>query len=506
MQVENKPPLSVVQPPNSSPDSFLSKFHFTHFDRLVGLIVLLLLGLISAVLLLGDRVGVTLKRVGPLGTARSTSAVLIEFSEAMNRESVAARLRVFEVPPEQMNTAEPANALAEVTGTITWKGTALRFQPDHVLRPGSSYQVILEAGAASETGRLVLDEYRYGFIVRRPRVAYLAPSSRPPFNIWIADPADPSSARQITFSPSGIYDYSVSPDGSQIAFSERNTNTGTMDIKLLDLETGGIQQITDCTDAECARPVWRPDGQWIAYERIDLNSDLGGQVGVSPTRIWIVDLTAQPYANRPLFSDSQILGYGLRWSGDGSRVAVFDSGSMGILVYDFRDDSTVLIPSSYGNSGELSPDGTQLVYPKVVLAENQAFTNLELVDLAANEIRPLSFPPEAVDDDAAVWSPDGSFLVIARRYLDSRFTRGKQLYKLNPIDGSVETLLYDPLYQNGLFSLDPTGTQLVIQRFPDPAAMNDPNNPRLPEVWTLDMTSSTLVKVSADAFLSRWVP
>lgn len=506
MQVDNQPPLPVAQPLDSPPASFPTRFRLSRFDRIVGVILLVLVGLMGVTLLVGDRVGVTLKRVSPLGTARSTSAVLIEFSETMNRESAAARLRVFEVGPEQTDAAAPIDALAEVSGTITWKGATLRFQPDQALRPGSSYQVILEAGAASETGRLVLDEYRYRFTISRPRVAYLAPSSRPPFNIWIADPADPSTARQITFSPSGIYDYNVSPDGSQIAFSERNSNTGTMDIKLIDLETGGIQQITDCVDAECARPVWRPDGQWIAYERIDLNSDLGGQVGISPTRIWIVDLTAQPYANRPLFSDSQILGYGLRWSGDGSRVAVFDSSTMGILVYDFGDESTVLIPSNYGNSGELSPDGTQLVYPKTILTENQAFTNLELVDLAANEIRPLSFPPEAVDDDAAVWSPDGSFLVIARRYLDSRFTRGKQLYKLDPADGSVETLLYDPLYQNGLFSLDPTGTQLVIQRFPDPVALDDPNNPGLPEVWTLDLTSNALVKVSADAFLSRWVP
>jgi Tol biopolymer transport system component len=388
---------------------------------------------------------------------------------------------------------------------MRWNGKTLLFQPKAALQPGASYAVILDKGAVSDTGRAVLAEYRYGFQVRRPRVAYLAPATSSPYNIWIADPADPSSAKQITFSPSGIFNYSVSPDGSKIAFSERNTNTGTSDIKLLDLDTDGIQQLTNCQDADCTTPVWRPDGQVIGYERVELNSAFT-QVGVSPTRIWLIDLTSSPPSTRPLFSDSQMLGYGLQWAADGNRITVFDYNSQGILFHQFNPDSTIVIPSRYGSAGWLSPDGTRVIYPEVLLQQAEARSYLQLVDLKTQQIKAMTSPDDPIDDDIAAWSPDGKMLAIGRRYLDDRFTRGKQLYLMNPDDSSVQEVLVDPKYQLGSFVWDPNGQQLLLQRFPDPVAMGDPNNPGKPEVWTVDIATKALTKIADDAFLPRWVP
>lgn len=495
---------------SASPPPPNRKFYLTGFDRTVGIVILLLVAAVGLTIVLGDRVGVTLQRVGPLGTARSTSSIIIQFSENMNRESVPERLQVVQIPPEKSGQSlTDADVLATVNGSVSWNGAIMTFRPDAALQPGATYQVMLQPGATSDTGRAVISEYRYNFTVRRPRVAYLAPaSSANPFNIWIADPADLSTAQQLTFSPSGIYDFSVSPDGSKIAFSEKNTSSGTMDIKMFDLDTNTIEQLTNCADAECKSPVWRPDGQVIAYERIDFNSDISQttSVGSSPTRIWLIDLSSRPATTRPLFSDSQILGYGVEWSADGQRVSMFDYGSQGILVHDFRDDSTVIIPSKYGNPGELSPDGMRVVYPEILLEEAQARSYLQLVDLTTNQTRILSDQDARVDDDTSAWSPDGSFLVIGRRNLDDASTRGKQLYRMNPADGSTEPLLVDPLYYHGFFSFDPTGTQLVIQRFPDAVAMNDPTNPGLPQVWVYDLNTQTALKIADDALLPRWVP
>jgi Tol biopolymer transport system component len=470
-------------------------------------VMAILVGFIGLTILLGDRVGVTLERVGPLGVARSTSPILLQFSETMNRDTLSARLRVVEVKPgTQPEQFQESDVVAPVQGNIRWNGKTLLFQPKTALLPGTSYTVILDKGATSEDGRLMLADYRFGFEVRRPRVAYLYPATDSPYNIWIADPGDPSSAKQITFSPSGIFDFSVSPDGSKIAFSERNTSTGTSDIKLLDLETESVQQITNCADASCTTPVWRPDGQLIGYERMDLNSDLSQQVGVSPKRIWLIDLSTTPPGTRPLFSDSQILGYGLQWSTDGNRITVFDSGGSGILFHQFNPESTIVIPSRYGSAGALSPDGTRVVYPEVVLSNAEARSYLQLVDLKTQEIKPMTSPDDPIDDDTAAWSPDGKTLAVGRRYLDDRYTRGKQLYLMNPSDGSVEELLVDPKYNMGTFVWDPNGMQLLLQRFPDPVAMGDPENPGKPEVWTIDVATKTLVKVADDAFFPRWVP
>lgn len=481
---------------------------YTAFDRLVLLVIGLLLGALLLTVLLGDRVGVTLERAAPLGTARSTSRIIMQFSETMNRDTVAERLRVLQVKPEAASAGgelPPEAIIGSLAGTITWSGATLAFYPAEVLQPGATYLVTLMPGATSDTGREVLAEYRFSFSVSRPRVAFLAPASGVPLNIWLADPADPASARQVTFSPSGIFDFGVSPDGSQIAFSERNSSTGTSDIKLLNLETGGLQQLTNCLDADCTTPVWRPDGQVIAYERVDFNSGLEN-IAASPTRIWLIDLSTTPATTRPLFSDSQILGYGLQWSRDGSRATLFDVASQGILLHDFTTDSTAVIPSRYGSTGALSPDGTLVVFPEVTLTSGEARSYLQLANTETQEIVPLSYPDEAVDDDAAAWSPDGTKLVISRRYTDERFTRGRQLYLFDLADKTVEPLVVDPLYANGIFSFDPTGTQLVIQRFPELTASGELNNAGRPEIWTFDLAARALSQVAVDSFYPRWVP
>lgn len=498
--------LTVTTPPRSTA-SFPSDLRLSSFDRMVALIIALLVAGVALTILLGDRVGVTLERAAPVGEARSTSRVVIQFSEMMQRDTVAERLSVVALRPD---APEDVMALAAddlgdpITGQITWNGRTVSFQPDEALQPGQRYGVFLAPGAASDNGREVLAEYRFAFAVRRPRVAYLAPASGSVFNIWIADPADPESARQVTFSPSGIFDFDVSPDGTRIAFAERNTNTGTADIKLIDLETGGLQQLTNCADSDCTTPIWRPDGQLIAYQRVDFNTGLN--IPISPTRTWLIDLSTTPPTTRPLFEDTQILGYGLQWSADGSRAALYDVSTQSILLYDFTDGSIALVPNNFGNSGALSPDGTKLVFATVLFEAGSTRNTLQMADFTTSAFTALSRADEPVDDDTAVWSPDGSVLAVARRYIDDRYTRGRQIYLMNPADGEVKPLVVDERYANGFFSFDPSGQQLAIQRFPELTADGQPNSAGVPEVWTVDLGSGILRQVSVDGFHPRWVP
>ena len=187
-------PVEVIEQLNAHHSSLITH-HFSHFDHVVLLVIAALIVGIGLTILLGDRVGVTLLRVAPLGTARSTNRITIQFSEIMNRESVENHFRL-----------EP-----QTPGAFSWNGDLMIFQPDEAFQPGEGVNVVLARGAVSESAREVLSEYRFGFTVRRPRVAYLFPADDVPQNIWIADPADPDTAQQVTFSPGGIYDFAVSP-------------------------------------------------------------------------------------------------------------------------------------------------------------------------------------------------------------------------------------------------------------------------------------------------------
>lgn len=460
----------------------------TRFDLIVIAAIAVLIAGISVTILLGDRVGVTLERVTPLGMARSTNRITLQFSETMNRDTVTERLRF-----------EP-----ELPGTVSWNADTLIFTPEEAMPPGTDYTVTLEAGAQSDSGREVLSEYQFSFTVRTPRIAYLFPADDFPQNVWIVDPLVPDSAEQITFSPTGVYDFAISPDGSSIAFAENNPD-GTNDIKLLNFETGALTQLTNCPDSACTTPTWRPDGNTIAYERIDFNSDLAGQVGNSPTRVWILDLTVTPPTTRPLFSELQILGFNAQWSADGSRIAVFDASAGTILVYDFNDSTLIGIPSRAGSSGALSPDGRRLVFPETAIIEGSgARTYLRVADLDSSEVIYLSTPDDGTDDRRAQWRPDGEILAVSRR--NEAEIRGTQLYLVDPVTGAAERLTNDPRYANDFFWWDPTGTQLVIQRFPELDENMQPNNLGRPEIWTLNTETGEMIQAAVNGFVPRWVP
>lgn len=462
----------------------------SRFNRVMGLAVLAILAGIGVTLLLGDRVGVTIGRTAPQAEARSTSRIAIQFSETMNRESAESRFHT-----------EPA-----LDGVFSWSGRTLIFQPAQPLLPGAVVQVTLDAGAQSASGREVLSGTTFAFSVRQPEVAYLYPATTSPQNIWIAPPGQPEGARQITFSPSGIFDFSVSPNGTQIAFSERNSDTGTTDIKLIDLETGGLTQLTNCADATCTRPVWRPDGQTIAYERVDFNSALADQgVSPSPTRVWLLDLTAVPATTRPLMSDLQMVGHSPQWSDDGQTIAFYSTNLSAIVVYNLETGQVISLPSGGGTSGALSPDGSKLVYPDIVVNEETGVNSvLRLADLVAGADTPLTDPAAQIDDSRALWRPDGEMLAVARR--DENIVRGFQVVEMDPATGEVRPLTTDPRYSNMFFWWDPTGTQLVIQRFPELDENMQPNMDGRPEIWTLDVDSGDLTLIVEDGMLPRWVP
>lgn len=462
------------------------------FNRATALaLIITLAGIGAALLLWASRSGVIIVTFAPEGDARSSAAITLRFSEPMNQVSAEAHFHI-----------EPA-----IAGTFSWEDATLIFQPAAPLPPGETVRVTLAAGALSASGRDLAADTSFAFTVRQPEVAYLFPATTSPANIWIAAPAAPQAARQVTFSPTGVFDFSVSPDGTQIAFSAFNSGTGATDIELLDIATGGLTQITNCLDAKCTRPVWRPDGRTIAYERIDYNTALADQgVGASPNRVWLIDLTVVPATTRPLMSDLRMVGHSPQWSADGQTIAFYSTNLNAIIVYNLATGAMTSVPASGDNSGALSPDATRLVFSEMVINEGSgASSHLALVDLISGEERLLSDPGLPLDDHRALWRPDGEALAVARR--DLREMRSFQIYEMDPATGEAHALTRDPRYSNMFFWWNATGQQLVIQRFPE---LDENMQSNLidgrPEIWTLNVATGALTLIRQDAMLPRWVP
>ncbi len=327
-----------------------------------------------------------------------------------------------------------------------------------------------------------------------PQVIYLAPADAVARNLYRAD-LDGGSARPLTDTTDGIEDYAVSPSGQQIAYSLNNAD-GTTDIWLLDLDSGGSRPLTRCERAVCTDPAWNPDETQILYQRQEFNA--GQEAG---SWVWIVDVNT--VETHLLFDDPQIRGADPIWSPDGRRVAVYDGQSGGIRVHDLETGRDTVIHSEQGVSGTFSPDGSRLVFPALVRGAigQEFYTHLEMFDFTLQGGLPVTGTPDTpVEDVLAAWSPDGSRLALARRYLDGRFTAGQQIYLLDVVSGEAAPLVVDPAYTHAGIGWDSTGQRIVFQRF------SLVESGAQPEVWVIDLRSGELTRTAENAYLPAWLP
>jgi Tol biopolymer transport system component len=343
-----------------------------------------------------------------------------------------------------------------------------------------------------------------------PRVAFLRADAAGIANLWLVDPADPDDAEQLTASQFGIFDYAPGPRGRYIAYTERDFQSGNADIYLLDLRTGDVEQVTDCInqDADCTGPVWHPDGDLIAYQRIDLNTDFG--MPSSPNRVWLLDIAASPTTTRPLIDDSQVIGYAPVFSPDGAHLAFYDPTNRGIIIYNFDappEDALFFVPSESGEVGAFSPDGNRMIYTEILTGGEFVRAYLQVADLASRETNVLTTADEGASDQGAVWSPNGNVIALQRKYYDNeRFTVGHQVYVIDARDGDIAPLLVDERYNHGALSWSPEGDALLMGRFAMLDESGNPSGTGALEVWTYDMETRRLRQITADGYLPAWVP
>ncbi len=343
---------------------------------------------------------------------------------------------------------------------------------------------------------------------RQPtRVAYLYPALAAKQNVWMADIDNPGAPQQLTFSDYGIDSFDFSPDGRWLAYAER-TETGWLTLRLLDISSGELRDLVDCVAMEvnCTAPAFSPDGAKLAYQRGESDGS---------ARIWLVDMISESYETRPLLADEHLLGHSPAWSSDSNSLYFYsgDPDHQGIAIYEFvpSDGSDVhlrVVSSSYGTMGTVSPSGQQIIFPDLVRRDGQFYSHLQLADLAKKELGAFTDPEGPTDDVAAQWSPDGSTVAIARRYTDSRWTPGHQLY-LRDFSADAEDLTAianDPQYNTSYSRWHSSGEQLVLQRLPLPADAASGNAPARPQVWVHDLRSGESRKIMEDAFLPQWVP
>ena len=208
----------------------------------------------------------------------------------------------------------------------------------------------------------------------------------------------------------GGYFPSLSPDGTEVAFSAQDTG-GTWQIWVMNFNGSNLRQVTRNT-FDASWPTWSPDGTRIAYgnaEASDLrivNADGTGDTHVITVGSGLVDPT---------------------WSADGLRIAFISDN-----VYSVKVDGTGLTQLTVKSDGGAawSPGGSQIAFSRDDGVTSQIFVmNAD----GTGQVKLTSISGHAT---YPTWSPDG----LRIGFSEDNGTDTNGIYVMNA-DGSGVTRL-----------------------------------------------------------------
>jgi TolB protein len=201
----------------------------------------------------------------------------------------------------------------------------------------------------------------------------------------------------------------------------------------LDLATGEQTRLTDHPAYDGA-PAWSPDGGQIAFESYR-TGDLD---------VWVVNLASGALQN--LTADSPAGDFAPTWSPDGSRIAFtsWRAGNKDLFALGVKSGTLTRLTNSEAAEEwpAWSPDGKRLAFVRNWLGEREVY----VVDVSSAAdgglVAQVTWLGRA---DSPAWSPDGERLAVLHRRYD-----GEQLLWVTPNQAiELPTRLTDVAWLDG---------------------------------------------------------
>lgn len=452
-------------------------FQLSQFDRFV---IVILLGIIILVGLLfwrGDQIGVQVVTFDPPdGTSEvSTRAVLrVTFDQAI--AATDANLFTF-TPP--------------VSGTVKWEEATLSFTPSRPLMPETSYTVQFVGTLSSQQGRRLQGTPTWQFRTRPLRVLYIAPDEQKKNQLFVSTLAG-GKQTQLTQVSNGIRDYTLSPDGTTIAYTALRPDGGG-DLWKVVADGSGRQELLACPGALCSGSAWSPDGQRFVYER---RNKLTPTASPGPPHLWWLDLSSRE--TTPVFEDKRWVGYGPRWSPDSQRLAYVAPISQEVQIVNVTDGRISRLSSRMGEVGVWSPQGDTLLVTNFQTQSESFAVHVFRTDLKNGQLTDLSGVDAAVEDSLPAWSPDGAWIAFTRKAAGA--ATGKQIWLMRPDGSEAHSLTNEPEINHESLTWSQDSSYLLYHRYSLKELGAQPG------VWLLDVGTGKAREVIKSGWLPSWLP
>ena len=315
----------------------------------------------------------------------------------------------------------------------------------------------VDQGASADAGSKPLPV----FDLQHARLIYLAPDdqARGRDQLFML-PLSGGTPVQFTKEASGVSGYSVSPDAKTVLYTTFKVD-GSSSISAINLDGTKLHRILDCPTSQCGDPQWYPDGQKIAYQRLDF----AGDNALSKFSIWWLDVPTGK--SSPIFQDQTFPSSAPAFSADGQWLSFISPANNTIQIYNLRDAKNISIPIGYqGLMPEIwSPASDSVLFWDAVSPATGSSIHVRRYILNSGQKIDLGGTQDQTDYSAS-WSPDGRWIAIDRNLSTSDNSRkGDQVWLVHPDGTQSHTILDEPDVSYTDLKWSPDGKYLAYTRY-----------------------------------------
>jgi hypothetical protein len=433
---------------------------------------------------------------------------LVSLSPAPGAEDLPAGTTLqltFSQPMKPQTIEERLTITPTQTGKLSWLGNTLTYTPDRPWPNGATIHVLLVAGGQS-AGWLPLplnEKQEWFFIIEEPVILYLFPANSPA-DLYELQPVSGKITR-LTQVEGEMLDYSVSDNGLQVYYSVNQGFEGST-LYRLDRSSGQSQVLREFPQALCRFPQISAQGDFLAFE---LNSLSQGAQEAS-SEIWILPIQDTGSGGPVQVSVPGHISQQPQWSPTG-MLTYYDSNQQAFVLYNPQNEVQLKIPSQTGQAGDWDPAGENYLFGEILFSlSDETAKSTGLVSIPTSHLMRFDFSQQTLtdlsqldvlEDTAPVYSPDGRWVVFARKYLNlPRWTPGRQIW-LMAEDGSQTYALTDEAeYNHYGFSWSPDGEQLLYLRFNQVVMTGSP------EIWFMDIAGGEPRMLVEGGYAAQWIP
>jgi Tol biopolymer transport system component len=418
--------------------------------------------------------------------------VRLTFSSPIQNDSLTNRI-----------TIQPARQ-----GAYAWEENTLIFTPSQPWPSGGTITVQVSAGIrSSQAISLPMHNGKtWSFMTSQTLLAYLWPAAGEA-DLYTLDPITGDVQRITT--TQNILDYAASLDGRWFYYSVE-TADGTAIWRQPRAEAGQAveaipapETLLECPGEICRSITPSPDGEWLAFERTAINA----QEQPGSTTVWLFDLSKQSIhqVSQPGHTTLHPGWSALGW------LLFYDNERRGFVVQETSNKEIGFMPNETGETGSWHPNGSTFAAKEIVLetfssAETLTNSHLMVYNLTQQNSRGEAGSSDLtqaadLEDAAPVYSPDGEWIAIARRYLDNaRWTPGRQLWLVKADGSKAHPLTQADDYSHHDFAWSLDGKRLAFVRF-NQMTLTEPA-----ELWLIDADGSHLIELVKGGTAPLWLP